>query len=136
MSKNPKKVVNAFFPPVVKIATLDGKDIALREFSIGTMLFLQRLEHPLVTGDLAAGGQIKMSQEETLALLFVLTRPLAECKALLDDGEDAFDTAVLTFAETLPVTKLGQIRAAVLGNFARAWETALATMPEGQKKTG
>lgn len=135
MARTPKKIVNAFFPPVVKFKANDGSDIVLGEFTAAKLMFLQRLEHPLVSSDPAEGGKIVMNTEATIQLLFVLCRPIEECKAVLDDGDDAFDTAVLKFADLLPVKMLGAIRSAVLDNFARAWSTALATVPPGQKKT-
>lgn len=135
----PKKVTRAFFPKAIAITALDGSKITLREFSIATLLFLSAIEHPLATGAAVVTEKgrsgIKLTHKQTLELLYVLTRPVEECKAALDNGDDEFDSAVLKFADTLPVRELGKIRTAVLDAFARAWETALATIPEGEKKT-
>jgi hypothetical protein len=134
-AKVPKKVVGAFFPEPIHIATISGERIVLREFSIASLMFLSRISHPLVMHESSGGDKVTMTNDQTMQLLFVLSRPVDECKAILDNGDDEFETAVLKFADTLPVRQLGAIREAVLRTFLRAWETGLATIPPGEKKT-
>lgn len=112
---NPKRVVRAFLPTEINAAGLK-----LLPFTAGTILLLEKIEHPLV--DEAAKRE--MTNEEVLSLLFILTRPVKESNALLNQGPDSFGDAVVEFAGTIPVGDLREIGGAIRAHFAAALETA------------
>ena len=126
MARNPRKAVSALLPETIRVA-----GVTLCPFTVGRLLVLQRLGHPLAADTTSAA----MTNEETMQLLFVLSRPAEEAKRLLDDGDDVFSTAVIAFADTIPVTDLVAVGKAVAAQWEKTWETGLKTIPDGQKKT-
>ena len=125
-ARNPSKTVRALAPKPLTVCGL-----TLREFTAGTLLLLQRIEHPLVTAKDAA----RMSNEQVMQVLYALTRPSREALAKLNEGDDAFDEAVLEMADLIPVSRLAEAGRAVAEAWAAAWATGLATVPPGEKKT-
>ena len=122
---NPKRVVRAFLPCSVTVAGL-----TLQPFTAGTILLLEKIDHPLVDD----AAKRDMTNEEVLALLFVLTRPVKESNALLNQGPEAFDDAVMEFAGGIPVARLKEIGAAVRSHFVAALETATPPGDDHEKK--
>ena len=122
---NPKRVVQAFIPPAAKAGGL-----TLRPFTAGTILLLERMEHPLVDD----AAKRDMTPEEVLSLVFVLTRPVKESNALLNQGPEAFSDAVVEFADTIPVADLKPVGEAIRAHFKAALSTAAqpGDKPEGK----
>ena len=130
MARNPKKVVEAFTASGASIAGIE-----LREFSISTMLVLEKLHSPLV--DKVEGAKVKLTDLDVMSLVYVLSHPSAECFALLRDGTKTFDEAVVEFAEGIKPTALPALGDAINKLFARAMSTAPMTSgpSSGKKKT-
>lgn len=133
-SKNPKRIVDAFAPVGTQPA---GVDLHLGEFTAGTVLILQQLEHPIIEG---AGGKkkaVEMTDMQTLQLVFVLSIPVEECFDLLTRGRQAFDRAVMQFAGTITLSVLPLLGVKVAEAFARAVSTVLpgAQSAGAEKKT-
>jgi hypothetical protein len=125
-AKNPSKTVRALAPKPLRVCGL-----VLHEFTAGTLLLLQRIEHPLVTSKDAAD----MTNTQVMQVLYALTRPSREALAKLNEGDDAFEEAVLEMADLIPVSQLADVGRAVAKAWSSAWETGLATVPPGEKKT-
>lgn len=115
---NPKRVVKAFLPDDTCVAGL-----TLQPFTVGTILLLEKLNHPLVRDDLKR----EMTNQEVLTLVYVLTHPVPATNALLHQGPSAFDAAVMDFASTIPVGALRPLGLAIRRHF----EAALATATSG-----
>jgi hypothetical protein len=122
---NPKRVVRAFLPEATKAAGL-----TLLPFTAGTILLLEKIEHPLVDDT----AKREMSNEEVLALVFILTRPVKESNALLNEGPDAFSDAVMEFAGTIPVGELRPLGQAIREHFKAALATAAQPGDAPEKK--
>jgi hypothetical protein len=112
---NPKRVVRAFIPAATTAAGL-----TLLPFTAGTILLLEKIEHPIVDD----AAKREMTNEEILSLVFILTRPVKESNALLNQGPEAFSDAVMEFAGTIPVGELRPLGQAIREHFKAALETA------------
>lgn len=112
---NPKRVVKAFLPSEPAPAGLK-----LQPFTVGTVLLLEKLEHPLVDDAVKRD----MSNQETLTLVYVLTHPVPETNALLNQGPEALDAAVMEFAGRIPVSELRPLGQAIRRHFEAALATA------------
>jgi len=122
---NPKRVVRAFMP-----AKSTAAGLVLLPFTAGMILLLEKIEHPLV--DDAEGRE--MTNEEVLSLLFILTRPVKESNALMNQGPEAFSDAVVEFAGTICVRDLRPIGKAIKEHFGAAMETAAQPGDAPEKK--
>jgi hypothetical protein len=120
--KNPQKVVEAFTTGSNTVAGIE-----FREFTSGTFLILQKIDSPLLKGG------TKMDDQALLDLLFVLSRPSSETLSLLQQGRNAFDLAVLTFADGINPNDLPAIGKKLQEVFSRS----VSTLPghSAQKKT-
>lgn len=127
MAGNPKRVVRAFLPEPIRVGAL-----TLQPFTAGTVLLLERMEHPLVAGDRVRRSR-KMSNDEVMALLFVLSRPVKEAIALMNQGPESFDAAVVEFASTIPLSDLREVGAALRRSFQDAVATATPSGPPEKK---
>jgi hypothetical protein len=117
MAKTPKKVMEAFSASGASVAGIE-----LREFTIGTMLVLEKIDSPLMTGKPEKPRE--QTNLETLRLVFVLSHSPTECFRLLRNGLDAFDEAVATFADGITPTTMEGLGQRVRELFAKAMTTA------------
>jgi hypothetical protein len=124
MAGNPKRVVRAFLPDSIRVGS-----VTLLPFTAGTVLLLEKLEHPLVDDQ----AKRDMTNEEVMSLLFVLTRPVKESNAVLNQGPEAFEEAVMEFASTIALRDLRSVGEAVRKSFAEAVSTALPSGPDEKK---
>jgi hypothetical protein len=129
MAKTPKKVMEAFSASGASVA-----DIELREFTIGTMLVLEKIDSPLMTGKPEKPRE--QTNLETLRLVFVLSHSPTECFRLLRNGLDAFDEAVATFADGIKPSVLPHLGKCINQLFIRSMATALGSDGDatGKKK--
>ena len=134
-SKNPKRVADAFAP--VGTQPAHGA-VHLGEFTAGTVLVLQQLDHPLLHGRAARKGKtpapITMDDAQVMQLVFVLAHPPELAFDLLAQGRPAFDRAVIAFAGTLPIGALPELGRKVAEAFARAVSTVLPASAAGAEK--
>jgi hypothetical protein len=133
MSKQPKKVVEAF----TAAGSVVGK-IHLREFSISTLLIMQKIACPLISGD-----KSQMTDMEVLRLVFILANPPQESLRLISESLATFDEAVMVFGENLTLQDMPKIGPAINKLFERAMSTApggasiekkRVTIPSGQSR--
>lgn len=126
-SGNPREVVDAFTAAPTE---LPG-GITVEPISLGHFLLLEKLEHPIVDPGSESSRGDSMSNVDLLTAIFVLTRPAKESRTPLQQGRDAFDEAVDTFADGIALPDLPKLAAAV----NRAMRDALATVIPDEKKT-
>lgn len=123
-ARTPREILDAF-----SAIPLCVGEIVLRPLNLGSLMILERIEHPLADESLAAVAE--MNAEQTAAIVFVLTRPEVESLDLLAQGRTAFDRACLSFASRIAFEDLNAIGLKLRENFVRAFATLIAT----QKKT-
>ncbi|WP_448579269.1 hypothetical protein [Thermosphaera sp.] len=121
---NPKRVVQAFMPAKISVA-----GIRLEPFTAATILLLEKLRHPLVD----ESAQRDLTNQEVMTLVYVLTHPVPDTNALLNQGPDALEAAVMEFAGRIPVGELRPLGQAIRRHFEDALATA--TGPTAEKKT-
>ena len=122
---NPKRVVKAFLPEPITVGTLK-----LQPFTVGTVLLLERLDHPLMDDKAKAD----MTNDEVMTLVYVLTRPVAESNALYQKSPDDFAAAVLDFAAQIPLAELRPLGEAIRRHFADAVATVMPLGGAPEKK--
>jgi len=127
MARNPTRVVEALTAAGVTVA-----GIALREFTVGTYLVLQKIESPLVMRE---PGEIQLSDLQVVDLLFVLSRSPVASNALLAQGRAAFDAAVIEFAGGIRMADLPSFESAIRDLMQRASSTAPGEPGGAEKKT-
>jgi len=139
-SRNPQKIVDAICPVGTQPK---GCALKLGEFTAGTVLLLQQIEHPILDDKQKRKTKVKgksvsipMSDVQIMQLVFLLARTVEESFDLLAAGRSAFDRAVYAFAGTLPIGALPELGAKVAEAFARAVSTVLPGADSGEKKTG
>ena len=127
MAKNPRKVVEAFSAAGAEVA-----GIQLREFTIGTILILEKIGSPLLK---AAGGKPEpMTDLDLLRVLFIQSHPASESFRLLRSGTDAFDEAVVEFGDKIPLAKHRLLKAKFEELLSRSVSTSPS--PGAEKKSG
>lgn len=117
MAKNPKRVVEAFTG-----AGAAAGGIELREFTAGTLLVMQQVDSPLI-GEPGAAPR-KMTDMDVMRMVFILAHPNPRSFALLRGGLQAFDEAVVAFADRIRIADLPGIGARVMELYQRAMSTA------------
>jgi hypothetical protein len=127
MESNPRPVVDAIYPDKIVIGGVE-----MREMSLGTWLFLQKINHPFLKIAKIQSGKAKVdiSMFDVVSLLFVMSHLPSECAALQRNGK--FETAVTEFADQIPAAEIPQLPEAIRVYFSKQFETAI---PYGQKKT-
>ncbi len=123
----PKKVVAAFLPDSIKVGELE-----IRPFTAGTILFLDKINHPLTA---SGNKKVALSNAEVLTLVYVLSRPIQECLALLRHDPNAFEDAVLAMAEQIPPRALNDLGRAINQQFSASFSTHIPSGASGEKKT-
>lgn len=132
MAGNPKKVIDAFAAAGTKVSGVE-----LREFTLGSMIVLEKIQSPLVAAR-KDGEKLTLSDLDLMRLVFILSRPSSESYTLLRDGMEEFDAAVMEFSDALSPAALPGIGAKIRGLFASAMSTAPSGngVSESEKKTG
>lgn len=123
-ARTPKEVLDAF-----SALPLTAGEIILQPLSLGALMVLERIEHPLADEGLAAAAE--MDAHATASIVFILTREPVESLDLLAQGRAVFDRASLAFASRIAFEDLTAIGLKLRENFLRAFSTLIAA----QKKT-
>jgi len=108
MESNPQPVVDAIYPDKIVIGGVE-----MREMSLGTWLFLQKINHPFLKIAKIQSGKAKVdiSMFDVVSLLFVMSHLPSECAALHRNGK--FETAVTEFADQIPAAEIPQLPEAI-----------------------
>ena len=127
MARNPKKVVDAFAAAGAKVVGVE-----LREFTMSTIILMEKIDSPLLKPRKRDGG-VDLSNIEVLRLVYILSKPPAECFRALSAGSAAFDEAVMEFGGSIPISETLELGRRITELFARAMSTAPGGSP-GKKK--
>lgn len=120
-SGTPRKVLDAFAPPVMRIGT-----VALRPMSMGHFLALERISSPVLADIREA------STEDAARALFLLTLPGDEAMTLAGDRA-ALDARLGPFASALPVAEIVPMAWKLAQHLKAAFETVV---PGKEQDTG
>ena len=80
--------------------------IKVREITLGIGALLDQVGSPFMD------GKKPEHISDMLPTFFVMTRPAAESQALLIQGQDVFDRAMMEWADTLPATACTELSVA------------------------
>jgi hypothetical protein len=130
MSRNPKKVVEAFTASGANVAGIE-----LREFTISTLILMEKIDCPLL-GKSIPGKPAEMSNLEVLRLIFILSKTPVECHRALSSGLSVFDENVMEFGSAIHVQDIKPLGVKIQELFARAMSTAPGGAGASEKKTG
>jgi hypothetical protein len=121
--RTPAEVLEAFSPTHLQIG-----ELTLRLFTMADAMLLERIGSPFAEESITPDTEITAA--DTMAVVFILTRPATDTKHLLDQGRAAFDDAVLALAARVPFEQISLVGPAL----ARTFSTAFSTLVAGQKK--
>lgn len=139
-ARNPTRVVDAMAPVDTQP---QGCGVRLGEFTAGTVLLLQQLDHPIIRSVQEKAGKAKtgkgkaqdMTDMQLMQLVFVLANPAEAVFDLLAQGRAALDREVFRFAGTLPIGALPELGGKVAEAFSRAVSTVMPAGAAPEKKT-
>ena len=136
MSKNPRKVVDAFLPGQTSIG-----DIVFRPITAATILLLEKIDCPLVDDEVIAAARknkgkfdLKFSNDDIARLVFILTHSAKESLALINGGMAAFDVEVYNFLDRIPASDIPALGNVINTHFETAFSTIIGVNPSAGKK--
>lgn len=124
--RNPQIALDAILPENTKIGGKPTLPLTLAHYVI-----LERINSPLVSGK-----QIDWKDVNNLDLMkmcYVVTHKASDCRDILAEGSEAFESAVFEFCETIALSEMYAVGQALAGLLISA--TAPAVSATGEKKT-
>ena len=105
--------------------------LKLQPLMASHLMILQRIESPIFKSLTAGADQsIKFDAREIIELIYALTHPLPELRALLREGRDAFtERAHAKIADQFPFEVVRQLQDAAIAHLSAQLEASLVAMP-------
>ena len=126
MSRNPKKVVEAF-----AAAGAGSGSIELGEFTISSVILMEKIGCPLLSEKGVKAED--MTNLDVLRLVYILAHLPKESFRALRSGMDEFDATVIEFGGSISIGEVKVLGAKIRDLFAKAMSTApAATAPESE----
>ncbi|HTJ78538.1 MAG TPA: hypothetical protein VL357_06040 [Rariglobus sp.] len=121
---NPSLVTDAFVlgDTPIKVGPFEIPPVGL-----GRYMILEKIKSPITE----PGGAVNMSNDQLAALIFVCTKPEKLSRELLAQGGTAFTDAVLELADTIPLTAIRALGAAIGVRIAQAFSTIISSASSG-----
>ena len=122
MGATPTTVSSALLPQ-----PLHAADLVLQPLSVGTYLFLDKIESPV----LEAGAKV-IKGMDLFRCVFALAHPLDQCLEVWAMGKEPFDAAVIGYCSQIPLGEIDQLAMKVLEHVQASFAPVAKLKPEGE----
>lgn len=124
--RNPQIAIDALLPAN---ATIGGKPTL--PLTLAHYVILEKINSPLVSGKSLDWKDV--DNLDLMKMCYVVTHKASDCRDILAEGSEAFESAVFEFCENIPLSQMYAVGQALGGLLAAA--TAPAVSAQGEKKT-